>query len=284
MKSKNELIGFYNHLFGNLEVLNLDGKLYFPATRVAEMLGYTNPYAALSQHCIREEPHLVKCEVGVQTGVYSNGLPITQTVQKNFINEENLNRLIAGSKLPTAEAFKTWVFGEVVPMIARTGMYVTDEMVEEFINRPDSFDIVVDKYIEARNQLREAKPKLETYERIMSSDTGFNMATTSKILRFQAPQRKNKVIGRNQMFQILRELNILQSDKRNWNLPFQDFVDQGYFSVLTKDYNGNRINATVFVLPRGIEFIMHLLEDNGYELVPREPIPEKYNNLLEEVM
>lgn len=110
------------------------------------------------------------------------------------------------------------------------------------------------------------------------------MATTSKILRFQAPQRKNKVIGRNQMFQILRELSILQSDKRNWNLPFQEFIDQGYFSVLTKDYNGNRINATVFVLPRGIEFIMHLLEDNGYELVPREPIPEKYNNLLEEIM
>lgn len=284
MKSKNELIGFYNQLFGNLEVLNLDGKLYFPATRVAEILGYANPYAALSQHCIREEPHLVKREVGVQSGVYSNGLPIIQTVQKNFVNEENLNRLIAGSKLPNAEAFKTWVFGEVVPMIARTGMYVTDEMVEEFINSPKSFDIVVDKYIEARNQLREAKPKLETYERIMSSDTGFNMATTSKILRFQAPQRKNKVIGRNQMFQILRELNILQSDKRNWNLPFQDFVDQGYFSVLTKDYNGNRINATVFVLPRGIEFIMHLLEDNGYELVPREPIPEKYNNLLAEVM
>lgn len=284
MKSKNELIGFYNHLFGNLEVLNLDGKLYFPATRVAEILGYANPKYAVSYHCIKDEPWCVKHALWVQTGIKGDGTPAVRQSMVNFINEENLNRLIAGSKLPNAEAFKTWVFGDVIPMIARTGMYVTDEMVEEFINSPKSFDIVVDKYIEARNQLREAKPKLETYERIMSSDTGFNMATTSKILRFQAPQRKNKVIGRNQMFQILRELNILQSDKRNWNLPFQDFVDQGYFLVLTKDYNGNRINATVFVLPRGIEFIMHLLEDNGYELVPREPIPEKYNNLLEEVM
>lgn len=147
MKSKNELIGFYNHLFGNLEVLNLNGKLYFPATRVAEMLGYVNPRKAIIDHCIAGEPYVAKRNVGVQTGVYRNGLPVMQTVQKNFINEENLNRLIAGSKLPTAEAFKSWLFGDIIPMIARTGMYVTDEMVEDFVNNPASFDIIVDKYI-----------------------------------------------------------------------------------------------------------------------------------------
>ena len=203
----------------------------------------------------------------------------------NFIDEGNLYRLIVKSKLPQAQQFERWVFDEVLPMIRRTGIYISDDVLFEFMDSPAMFNTLIDKYVDARNKLEEAKPKIETYDRIMNSDAAFPMGTAAKIMNFQAPQRKRKSIGRNQMFQILRELNILQHERPYHNIPFQDYVDNGYFKVITKDSNGDRVNATVWVTPRGIEFIMNLLRANGYELRQDEPIPEKYNNLtLSEVI
>lgn len=46
---------FNNPLFGDVEVLNLNGKCYFPATKVAGILGYSNPRKAIRDHCIGGE-------------------------------------------------------------------------------------------------------------------------------------------------------------------------------------------------------------------------------------
>lgn len=280
-----ELKTFNNPIFGDLEILTLDGKEYFPATKVATILGYSNPRDAIARHCIKDIPWVVKHDVWVQTGVQANGEPSMRKTEVNFIDEGNLYRLIVKSKLPQAQQFERWVFDEVLPMIRRTGMYISDDVLFEFMDSPAMFNTLIDKYIEARNKLEETKPKIETYDRIMNSDAAFPMGTAAKIMNFQAPQRKRKSIGRNQMFQILRELNILQHERPYHNIPFQDYVDNGYFKVITKDSNGDRVNATVWVTPRGIEFIMNLLRANGYELRQDEPIPEKYNNLtLSEVI
>lgn len=280
-----ELKIFNNPIFGDLEILTLDGKEYFPATKVATILGYSNPRDAIARHCIKDKPWVVKHDVWVQTGVQANGEPAMRKTEVNFIDEGNLYRLIVKSKLPQAQQFERWVFDEILPMIRRTGMYISDDVLFEFMDSPAMFNTLIDKYVEARNKLEEAKPKIETYDRIMNSDAAFPMGTAAKIMNFQAPQRKRKSIGRNQMFQILRELNILQHERPYHNIPFQDYVDNGYFKVITKDSNGDRVNATVWVTPRGIEFIMNLLRVNGYELRQDEPIPEKYNNLtLSEVI
>ena len=276
---------FESPVFGTIEVLTLNGKEYFPATKVATILGYSNPRDAIARHCIKDKPWVVKHDVWVQTGVQANGEPSMRKTEVNFIDEGNLYRLIVKSKLPQAQQFERWVFDEVLPMIRRTGMYISDDVLFEFMDSPAMFNTLIDKYVEARNKLKEAKPKIETYDRIMNSDAAFPMGTAAKIMNFQAPQRKRKSIGRNQMFQILRELNILQHERPYHNIPFQDYVDNGYFKVITKDSNGDRVNATVWVTPRGIEFIMNLLRANGYELRQDEPIPEKYNNLtLSEVI
>ena len=276
---------FESPVFGSIEILTLNGKEYFPATKVATILGYSNPRDAIARHCIKDKPWVVKHDVWVQTGVQANGEPSMRKTEVNFIDEGNLYRLIVKSKLPQAQQFERWVFDEVLPMIRRTGIYISDDVLFEFMDSPAMFNTLIDKYVDARNKLEEAKPKIETYDRIMNSDAAFPMGTAAKIMNFQAPQRKRKSIGRNQMFQILRELNILQHERPYHNIPFQDYVDNGYFKVITKDSNGDRVNATVWVTPRGIEFIMNLLRANGYELRQDEPIPEKYNNLtLSEVI
>ncbi|ATA61191.1 antirepressor [Geobacillus stearothermophilus] len=46
-----EIRAFNHEMFGELQVLVENGEIYFPATDVAIILGYTNPHKAIKDHC-----------------------------------------------------------------------------------------------------------------------------------------------------------------------------------------------------------------------------------------
>lgn len=120
MINMNELQVFKNSEFGELRVIELDGKVYFPATACAKILGYSNPHDAVKRHCKREE--CVKHE-GVSQTTNQHGKTTQQVVSTNYISEGNLYRLIVSSKLPSAEKFEHWIFDEVLSSIRKTGGY-----------------------------------------------------------------------------------------------------------------------------------------------------------------
>ena len=65
-------------------------------------------------------------------------------------------------------------------------------------------------------------------------------------------------IGRNTMFELLRDKGILQSN----NLPYQRYIDAGYFRVIEQKYTYNgevRINLKTLVYQRGLSYIRKLL-------------------------
>ena len=105
----NELKVFQNSEFGELGILLIDGKEYFPATQCAEILGYAKPRNAISRHCKGALKQGVLTEGGIQ--------------QVNYIPEGDLYRLIVNSKLPAAERFERWVFEEVLPALRKYGNY-----------------------------------------------------------------------------------------------------------------------------------------------------------------
>lgn len=216
--------------------------------------------------------------------VATSGHGTIQSRLPEYIPENIFYMLTMKASSPAAFAFQQKIANEILPMIRRTGMYMTDEAYNAFVSNPRNIANIMMLYADARDQIREMQPKVEQYDTFMNSNCGFNMATVSKMLCFQAPQRKKKVIGRNQMFQILRELNILQSTSDNWNLPYQDYIDMGYFRVLARNGNSGRSHAKIEILPLGIAFIYDLLLANGYELVHREPLPMIYDNLTEAAM
>lgn len=115
----NELKVFSCTEFGELGVMLIDGKEWFPATQCARILGYSDPFKAIKLHC--------NSEGWVNCPVLTNG----GTQQVKYINEGNLYRLIVSSKLPQAEKFERWVFDEVLPSIRHNGGYVGN--IEEII-------------------------------------------------------------------------------------------------------------------------------------------------------
>ena len=50
----NNLQIFKNNEFGEIQIIEENGKFEFGATEVAKMLGYTNPHKAIIDHCKKD--------------------------------------------------------------------------------------------------------------------------------------------------------------------------------------------------------------------------------------
>lgn len=108
---------FENQEFGKIRTIEEDGKVLFCGSDVAKVLGYKNPSKALSDHC----KGVTKRYTPTQSG----------TQEMNFISEGDVYRLIANSKLPSAERFEGWVFDEVLPSIRKDGSYIIGQSTSE---------------------------------------------------------------------------------------------------------------------------------------------------------
>ena len=66
--------------------------------------------------------------------------------QATFIDEGNLYMAIGRSRKPEAVPFMEWVYREVLPMIRKTGMYMTDELNTFLMNNPNMINQIVKDY------------------------------------------------------------------------------------------------------------------------------------------
>nr|DAL11424.1 MAG TPA_asm: repressor domain protein [Caudoviricetes sp.] len=128
----NEIEIFKNEEFGEVRTIEKNGSVLFCGSDIAKALGYARPADAISAHC---------------KGVCVLPTPSAGGVQNTkFITEGDIYRLIAHSKLPSAERFERWVFDEVLPSIRKNGGYIgnADLMVNTyFSNLPDDQKMVI---------------------------------------------------------------------------------------------------------------------------------------------
>ena len=100
---------------------------------------------------------------------------------------------------------------------------------------------------EQSKQLEEQKPKVEFFDQVTDSKDAVDMKECAKIL--------NMGIGRNRLFEFLRSRSIL--DRKN--LPYQIFIDKGYFRTVetsyTKSDGTNCINIKTVVYQKGMDYI-----------------------------
>ena len=102
-------------------------------------------------------------------------------------------------------------------------------------------------------------PKADFYDAVIESTDTIEMATVAKIL--------NVGIGRNRLFELLREQKVLRDD----NTPLQYYVDLKWFkcveSKYTKPDGGVFVNVKTVVYQKGIDGILKLLKEK-YGLKP----------------
>ncbi|MBO1213812.1 ORF6C domain-containing protein [Staphylococcus nepalensis] len=152
---------FQNSQFGDLEILTIEGKEWFPAVKVAEVLGYTNPHKAVRDHT-KERGVTIRSVID-SLGRYQD---------KKFIDEGNLYRLITKSKLPQAEQFEEWVFEDVLPTLRKTGGYQvpTDPM--------DALKLMFEATEQTKQEIQNVKSDVIDLKDKQKLDTGeYNLIT-----------------------------------------------------------------------------------------------------------
>jgi len=215
----NELQIFKSEKFGEIEILVENGKEYFPATEVAKILGYKDPNKAINTHC-KKDGWVIRPVID----------RLGRTQEKKFINEGNLYRLITKSNLPQAEVFESWVFDEVLPSIRKTGMYATDEL----LNNPDLAIKAFTRLKEEQEKRMQLEKQIEDQAPAVAFANSLSVSDDCILVREMAKLLKQKGIntGEDRLFKYFRANGYLISKKgSDWNLPTQKSMNLGLFVI-----------------------------------------------------
>ena len=260
--------------FGTVRTITEGDKTWFCATDVTRILGYTNGRDAVNRHCN-------------ERGVAKHDTPTTNQhnavvmQQFSYIDEGNLYRLIAHSKLPAAQRFESWVFDEVLPDIRKHGMYATATAVESFLQNPDNLIQILTAYKEekvAREQLEteceelrcendllstqidNAQPLVNFAASVASSDSLITISDLAKIIA-----QNGHNIGGKRLFEWMRSNGYLCTTKGFTNSPTQRSMNLGLFRVCeytVSTAQGTRISYTPKVTAKGqIYFINKFVKE-----------------------
>ena len=248
----NEIEIFKNEEFGEIRTLLINDEPWFVGKDVTEILGYSNPSKALSDH-VDEEDKL-------------NNKSLSSLGQRGgwIINESGLYSLILSSKLPTAKKFKKWVTSEVLPSIRKHGAYMTNETLEESLTSPD-FLIKLATELKKEKEQRQAlekeqkmnAPKVLFADAVSGSNTSILIGDFAKILK-----QNGVKIGQNKLFSWLRENNYLIKRRgSSYNMPTQKSMDLGLFEIkentITKSDGDTLITMTAKITSKGQTYFMN---------------------------
>lgn len=166
-----------------------------------------------------------------------------------FLTENGLYEVLMLSRKPIAKQFKT----EVKKILKE--LRLKNSRVPQTFAQALRLAAEQQEMIEAQQVLIESqKPKVEFYDCVTGSDDTIDMAEVAKVL--------NCGMGRNRIFQLLREKEILN----NSNQPYQQFVDRGYFRVIESKFTlpdgTTRINLKTVVFQKGLDFIRSVVTGN----------------------
>lgn len=107
-------------------------------------------------------------------------------------------------------------------------------------------------------RLTEAKPKVVAYDNLMDADGYATMNRAAKILG----------IGPNILFDILRTNKILMSNGKDRNIPYQKYIDAGWFVIKVSSYSkkdgSSGASSTTRVTTKGIIKLRENLVKYGY--------------------
>ena len=246
----NEIMIFNNPEFGSVRTVCIDGEPWLVGKDVAVILGYSNTRKALLDHVDTEDKR--------------DGVTIRDSIgrQQNavVINESGFYSLVLSSKMPNAKKFKRWVTAEVLPTIRKTGGYVANEdvFVETYLPFADEpikqlFRIQCRVINQLNERIRKDEQKVKFADHVGDSTNVIDVNRMAKLCADHGIR-----IGRNRLFAWMRSRGILMGG----NIPYQEYIENGYFRVKESVYETNgqkRTYQQTFVTGKGQQYILSRL-------------------------
>lgn len=224
------------------------GNPWFCLSDVCNILGLQNP-AKVSSRLFQD---------GVTSSYTIDNIGRQQNVL--MVNEPNLYKAIMGSRKPEAEDFQKWVCFEVIPMIRRTGAYLTPDVLANSYNDPNFFANFAKAYLDAQEQIKQLKPAADKFNNWLNRPDVVTVREGSLIMAL-------KGIGLKTLFRYFREHGYVTVK----NVAYKRFIDQELFvvkKITTTTTNGNIYNRLqTFLTHKGIDYFRDKLIAEGYQVI-----------------
>ncbi|MFC0525813.1 phage antirepressor [Pontibacillus salicampi] len=226
------------------------------------------PLFLLKDVCeILEVGHVATVKKRLEDDVVSNH-PIQdslgRTQQATFVNEDGLYDVILDSRKPEAKKFRKWITSEVIPSIRKHGAYATEQTIENIMNDPEFGIQLLTNLKDERTKREQAEAQRDQiieqqqldkpytdFGRVISNSSGsINIGSFAKMMYDQHGLK----IGRNKMFQWLRDKGYLIQSGREKNNPKQRYIEQGLFDTsitLVSRTHGDVESVTTLVTGKG---------------------------------
>ena len=234
-----ELQIFNNEEFGEVRTITKDDEPMFCLADVCKALEL-------------EQVSRVKARLktdGVTTSKVIDRLGREQ--EATFINESNLYKTIFQSRKESAERFKEWVTGEVLPSIRKNGGYIAGQETlsdEELMAK--ALLVANNKIAERDKIIEQMKPKEIFADAVSASHTSILVGDLAKLICQNGYQ-----IGQKRLFDWLRANGYLIKTGSSYNMPTQRYVEQGLFEIkesnLVNPDGSVRITKTTKVTGKG---------------------------------
>lgn len=242
-------------VFDSREVLGRDFHIYgtpevplFLAKDVAKWIDHSNSTVMLQA---------VDGDEKVLNNVYTPG----GTQESWFLTEDGLYEVLMQSRKPIAKAFKKEV-KLILKTIRQTGGYVSAERAEEFVEKyfpslEESTKLLVLKDLQGqvlkfKAQIESQKPDVEFAKHVGESKGTVSLGEMAKLA-----QSDEIDIGRTRLCAWLRNIGLLDSR----NIPYQRYVQSGYFSVVDVVLANGRVQPTTRVTGKGQKAIIRKLRE-----------------------
>lgn len=196
------------------------------------------------------------------------GVSIVDTLggkqELTVISESGLYNVILLSRKLEAKKFKRWVTHEVLPQIRKHGAYVTTSKLEEIMNDPDAWIMLLttlktERQAKEQLQLQAAadKPKVIFADAVSVSEGTILIGELAKILKGNGVD-----IGQNRLFERLRQDGFLIKRRgTDYNAPTQKAMELGLFKVketaITHSDGHITISKTTKVTGKGQQYFIN---------------------------
>lgn len=253
-----EMRTFVNEEFGSVRTFLINGTPWFVGKDIATILGYREPHKAVAR--------LVSEDDGMKHPIIDR---LGRTQNAVLVNESGFYSLLLASKLPTARNFKHWVTSEVLPAIRTTGGYVwnDEQFIEHYLPFADDavknlFRLNLMMIRQLNTRIEKEEPLVEFANQVAGTENVISMNEMAKLaMCSEIP------IGRNRLYRWLKLRGILM-----WNnLPYQKYIDRGYFVVKESLFDAGGFMRTyrqTYVTGKGQQFIIGLLKQYRKEGMP----------------
>ena len=238
---------YENPAFGRIRTAGTSEEPLFCLADVCRAVELTNP-SSVKGRLEAEDVQLIDLHA-----LNGGAEDLVGNTMATFVTESGFYDVLLFSSSSKVKPFRKWITHDILPSIRKTGFYGLPRTFAEALRLAADQQ---ERLEEQRRLLDEQKPKVEFFDAVAESKTAIEMKAVANTLHF-------KGVGRNKLFAILREKKILMGN----NMPYQRYVDCGYFRPVEQKYatpDGEvRVSIKTIVYQKGVDFIRKTLKGMG---------------------